>query len=315
MTHPRFSVIIPVHNKARHVAESVASALDQTLSPHEVILIDDASTDGSAEIIAGIKDPRIRLLFRETPGPGGYAARNLGIEKAEGDWIAFLDADDIWAPTHLADIAQAIARTPEVGCVSTRYEHVYEDRRHASNMPAMLAATEGVSASLADFIALWLDTRDCPIWTGASAFRRDVLLSAGLFPAGKGVRGGDKDLWLRAVAIAPFTYVSHPSAEFHRDSDNKVSKKTNPDTLPIVVETARTMMRDANTAERALLRRLINQQIGLYARFSFKGERIPSSFARNLYLPEGVGLYLLIEGLRLMPATLRRSIYRSVKRV
>ncbi|RJF85767.1 glycosyltransferase family 2 protein [Sphingomonas cavernae] len=315
MTNPRFSVIIPVHNKARHVAESVASALAQTLSPHEVILIDDASTDGSTEIIAAIKDPRIRLLFRDTPGPGGYAARNLGIDKADGDWIAFLDADDMWAPTHLADIAAAIARTPEVGCVSTRYEHVFEDCRHNSNMPATLAATEGLSVSLAGFLQLWLETRDCPIWTGAAAFRRDVLVRAGLFPAGKGVRGGDKDLWLRAVRAAPFTYVTRPSAEFHRDSDNKVSKKTNPDTLPLIVETARAMMRGANAAERALLRRLINQQIGLYARFSFKGERIPPSFARNLYLPEGVGLYLLIEGLRLMPAKLRQGIYRSVKRV
>ncbi|MCJ8156914.1 glycosyltransferase family A protein [Sphingomonas sp. LaA6.9] len=315
MTEPRFSVIIPVHNKARHVAESVASALAQTLPPHEVILIDDASTDGSAEIIAAFKHPRIRVLFRDTPGPGGYAARNLGIEKADGDWIAFLDADDIWAPTHLADIAAAIVRVPGVGCVSTRYEHVFKDRRHESNMPATLAAAEGASVSLEGFLRLWLETRDCPIWTGAAAFRRDVLVRAGLFPAGKAVRGGDKDLWLRAVATAPFTYVSRASAEFHRDSDNKVSKKTNPDTLPLIVETARTMIRGSNTAERALLRRLINQQIGLYARFSFKGERISPSFARNLYLPEGVGLYLLIEGLRLMPAKLRQNIYRSVKRV
>lgn len=315
MTEPRFSVIIPVHNKARHVAESVASALTQTHAPHEVILIDDASTDGSSEIIAAIEDPRIRLLHRDTPGPGGYAARNLGIEHATGDWIAFLDADDIWGPAHLADIAAAIARTPDVGCVSTRYEHVYADRRHLSNMPEMLAAAEGVSVPLADFVRLWLGTRDCPIWTGASAFRRDVLISAGLFPAGRGVRGGDKCLWLRAAATAPFTYVSRASAEFHRDSDNKVSKKTNPDTLPLVVDTARALMRDANAPERALLRRLINQQIGLYARFSFKGERISPNFARNLYLPEGVGLYLLIEGLRLMPAKLRQSIYRSVKRV
>jgi succinoglycan biosynthesis protein ExoO len=126
----RFSVIIPVHNKARHVAASINSALGQRFSPHEVIVIDDASTDNSAQIIAQVTDSRLRLLSRDVPGPGGYAARNLGIAKACGNWIAFLDADDVWAENHLADIASAIERMPQIGCVATRYEHVFEKRRN-----------------------------------------------------------------------------------------------------------------------------------------------------------------------------------------
>jgi succinoglycan biosynthesis protein ExoO len=309
MSEPKFSVVIPLHNKARHVAAAIGSALMQSSPPHEILVIDDSSTDGSLEVVALISSPRLRLLSRDTPGPGGYAARNLGVAEATGDWIAFLDADDIWSEDHLADIASAIARSPTVGCVATRYDHVFDDRRVASNMPPMLADVEGHAVNFSGFLKLWVDNGECPLWTSASAFRRDILLQAGPFPAGKAVRGGDKDMWLRAARHAPFAYVPKISAEFHRDSDNKVSKTTSPDTVPLVVATARDMMRSATPAEKSLLRQLINQQIGLYARFSFKGQRISAQLARNLCLPEGVGLYLLIEGMRLMPAALRRRIY------
>lgn len=308
-----FSVVIPVHNKARHVAASIASALQQTRPPEEIIIIDDASTDDSAAIISQMPDPRIRVLFRDTPGPGGYAARNLGIAEANGNWIAFLDADDIWYASHLADMAAAIERTPKLGCVATRYEHVFEKRRTASKMTGALASLEGRAAGFQESLEIWVESGECPIWTSAAAFRRDVLERAGPFPAGKAVRGGDKDLWLRALALAPFTYVSKISAEFHRDTDNKVSKMTHPDSIPIMVETARALADIAGAQEKVLLRKLINQQIGLYARFSFKSGTISRQFSRNLCMPEGVGLFVMIEALRLMPTALRRKIYHAVK--
>src|SRR5690606_35812327 len=67
----------------------------------------DASTDDGVEVVRGFDDPRIKLLHRQTPGPGGYAARNLAIEEATSEWIAFLDADDAWDAGHLAAMAQA----------------------------------------------------------------------------------------------------------------------------------------------------------------------------------------------------------------
>lgn len=313
MSEPRFSVVIPLRNKARHVSASLSSALAQFYPPEEVIVVDDNSSDGSAEIVKGFESPLVRMFHRDTPGPGGYAARNLGITEARGDWIAFLDADDVWYPNHLGDLACALKKTPDAGCIATRYLHVYEQHSVPSNMPPGLAAIAGRSVGLAEFLRLWLETRECPIWTGASAFRKSVLVDAGLFPAGQAVRGGDKDLWLRAVAQAPFTYVPEISAEFSRDSDNKVSIQTVTDKLPIIVSTAQALMENATPEERTLLRRLVNQQIGLYARFAFKGDHIPASFGRNLYMPEGIGMRLLIEGLRLMPMRLRHAFYHSVK--
>lgn len=311
----KFSVVIPLYNKARHVEAAITSALAQSLPPHEIIVIDDASTDRGPEIVAGIQDARLRLLSRDEPGPGGYAARNLGVAEASGDWIAFLDADDIWSREHLADIASAIKTSPDAGCVSTRYDNVFGNSRSKSKMTGQLASAEGRAVDFAEFLRIWLANGECPIWTSASAFRRDVLLKAGPFPAGKAVRGGDKDMWLRAVLQAPFTYVSRASAEFHREADNKVSLTTNPDTIPIMVATAREMMAGVTAQERAMLRRIINQQIGLYARFSFKGQRISSEFSRNLYLPEGIVLFLLIEAMRRVPARLRQTIYRTFKGV
>src|SRR3546814_18007665 len=105
---PRFSVVMPLYNKAAHVRAAIESALSQSLPAHEILVIDNRSTDGGRELVAAIDDERIRLLDLPAPGPGGYAGRNLGIHAARGDWIAFLDADDLWQPDHLAVLAEAI---------------------------------------------------------------------------------------------------------------------------------------------------------------------------------------------------------------
>ncbi len=310
---PRFSVVIPVHNKVRHVAATVASALAQTCAPHEVIVIDDASTDGSSDILAGLDEPRVVQLRREVPGPGGYAARNLGIEAAEGDWIAFLDADDLWTPDHLAGLAAAIARHPDAGCAASRFTHVFADRRRISKTSPLLAAAADQPADFEGFLRIWLELGECPVWTGAGAFRREVLLDAGLFPAGLATRGGDKDLWLRAAAQAPFVHMPAPTAEFHRDSDNKVSKTTRTTGVPILVRSAQALMAGASPAVQGLLRRLVNQQIGLYARFAFKSGGISPELRSAIYLPEGWGTWLMVRGIEVVPGELRRRIYGAVK--
>ena len=87
------AVVIPVFNKERHVERAIRSALSQTLSPAKVVIVDDASTDGSRERIAAISDPRVTVIHRQTPGPGGYAARNAAINAVTTEWIAFLDVD------------------------------------------------------------------------------------------------------------------------------------------------------------------------------------------------------------------------------
>src|SRR3546814_15921886 len=79
--------------KAAHVRAAIESALAQSFPAHEILVIDNGSTDGGRELAAAIGDERIKLLDLAAPGPGGYAGRNIGIRAAGGDWIATLDAD------------------------------------------------------------------------------------------------------------------------------------------------------------------------------------------------------------------------------
>src|SRR5262245_50605451 len=100
----KFSVVIPLYNKHAYIRRAIESAIGQDHPPYEVIIIEDSSDDGSAQIAQSYAGhPLIRLLVRAEPGPGGYAARNLGVREALGTWIALLDADDEWKPDHLSN--------------------------------------------------------------------------------------------------------------------------------------------------------------------------------------------------------------------
>lgn len=307
MTQPRFSVVMPLFNKASHVRAAIESALGQTCAPHEVIVIDNRSTDGGRAIVDAIDDPRVRLLDLHRPGPGGYAGRNMGIKAASGDWIAFLDADDLWSPDHLALLARAIAAAPDAGSAATRFTHAFAT--HAKPQKIAPALAQGATLDLAGFLRAWLAVRECPMWTGAIAIRRDVLLDAGLFPEGKAVRGGDKELWLRVVARAPLRYEPGITATFHRDSENKVSKSTTTLDLPCIVATAHAMMATAGPAERTLLRRLVNQEIAHYARYAMKYPGRTEIRVRDVCLPEGVGTAALVLAARMIPPGIRQGSY------
>lgn len=113
------SVVIPLYNKAAYVARAVTSVLSQTRVPREVIVVDDGSTDDGARIVDGLGSSIVRTVRQPNQGPG--VARNTGLLHASGDWVALLDADDVWLPNHLEEIAQLIATYPDAALVSTRY--------------------------------------------------------------------------------------------------------------------------------------------------------------------------------------------------
>jgi glycosyltransferase involved in cell wall biosynthesis len=112
---PRISAIIPVFNGERYLAHALASVRGQTLPPAEIIVVDDGSTDGSAMIAVAAG---ARLIQKAN---GGVAsARNHGLKAATGDFIGFLDQDDVWPSGRLADQAEALAQHPAAGIVSGR---------------------------------------------------------------------------------------------------------------------------------------------------------------------------------------------------
>jgi glycosyltransferase involved in cell wall biosynthesis len=114
------SVVIPVYNGARYLAEAVQSVFDQTDPPLEIIVVDDGSTDGSADIIQqlSVSSPvPIRYIYQENQGPA--AARNRGIALAVGELIAFLDQDDLWLPAKLSRQIDLLRQMPRAGYALT----------------------------------------------------------------------------------------------------------------------------------------------------------------------------------------------------
>jgi len=109
----KVSVIIPVYGVERYIAETVKSVLAQTYENFELLIVDDGSPDHSIEICQKFRDPRIKILRQPNSGPS--AARNTGIRQAEGEYVAFLDGDDLWQPEKLAKHVQHLETSPEVG--------------------------------------------------------------------------------------------------------------------------------------------------------------------------------------------------------
>lgn len=116
---PFFSVIIPLYNKESHITGTLQSALKQSFTDFEIIVVDDGSTDNSSKLVNNINDSRI--LYHKTKNSGVSAARNKGISLSSGEVIAFLDADDYWEPNHLSVLYQLYKENPSAGMLTSRY--------------------------------------------------------------------------------------------------------------------------------------------------------------------------------------------------
>ncbi len=115
-----YSTIIPCYNARDTVGRAIESALNQTISPLEVIVVDDGSADDSAEVVSRYS-PQVRLIRQENAGPG--AARNRGVGVSSGEWVAFLDADDMWMPEK-TERQRTLTEDPKVGVVQARARNV-----------------------------------------------------------------------------------------------------------------------------------------------------------------------------------------------
>lgn len=187
---PRVSVVIPTYNYGHFVAEALESVLAQTFRPHEIVVVDDGSTDNTREVLAPYMG-RVKYIHKKNGGLS--AARNTGILAATGDWIALLDSDDTWLPQKLEKQVEFAVRHPEIGFIGT------------------LETTPKSRPAVINTDATFINTRD---FLGGPAFgvssilvRRSMLLKAGLFDTTlRSVE--DRDMYLKLSTLGPAARVN-----------------------------------------------------------------------------------------------------------
>ena len=201
---PSVSVIIPLYNKRPYVERALGSALGQRDVALEVIVVDDGSTDGGADVVAACADPRVRLVRQPNQGPG--AARNTGWRAAVAPCVAFLDADDHWAPDYLALALQRLAEHPQAAAVSLGFLEE-TDRGVVDPGPDALTA---VGVRWGPFVAT---PATAPLqlvrvlefmFSQSTVVRREVLERYdGFFALERCTYGEDSFLWLQVLLNHP----------------------------------------------------------------------------------------------------------------
>ncbi len=208
---PKISVVIPCFNAEKYVIAAIRSALAQDWPDIEIIVVDDGSTDHSAQ---WVNDTFPKVKVFQQPNRGVAAARNKGIQHATGDWIAFLDADDIWLDGKLKRQWQQLHAHPGVRMNYTAWQVWHSEDpspskafvKHLQSKARDERCWAGPSGWI--YPALLLD---CEVWTSTVLAHRSVFDEVGNFDTSLRI-GEDYDLWLRASRITPILRVAQPLA-------------------------------------------------------------------------------------------------------
>jgi glycosyltransferase involved in cell wall biosynthesis len=192
------SVVVPTHNRCELLTVTLRSVLRQRDVDLEVIVVDEASTDETAAILAGLGDPRVRTVRHETPR-GVSTARNRGTAEARGDWVAFTDDDDLWAPDKLVRQLHA-ARVAGRDWAYTGSVNIADDFRIIHGLPPL--PPEQVMATLPRYNTI-------PGGGSNVVVRRQTLLRAGPFDT-RLLNTEDWEMWIRLANAGPPAWVRSP---------------------------------------------------------------------------------------------------------
>lgn len=187
-TTPFFSIVIPAYNAARHIFDALTSVLAQSNKNYEIIVVNDGSPD-TPELEKELEPYLNDIVYIKRLNGGPAAARNSGILAAKGEYVAFLDSDDMWMPNHLAEMMEVLQRDPSL-------DLVYGDTVNFGDLAREGATTMGANPSegRATFESLVLCK--CTVVSSTVVARRQALMDAGLFDESF-IQGEDFDLWAR----------------------------------------------------------------------------------------------------------------------
>jgi glycosyltransferase involved in cell wall biosynthesis len=218
-----FSVIIPLYNKAPYIEKAIRSVAAQTCQEFELIVIDDGSQDDPLPPKGGNGLQRLSFLENcleflekvrivEQKNQGVSVTRNNGVELAKYDYIAFLDADDWWAPTYLEEMKALIAQYPEAGIYGSSYFKV----KNGKHIQANIGVGEGFQQGLINYFQVYAKTLWMPLWTGATVIKKSIFNEQnGFKPTLK--LGEDFDLWVRVALKYPVAFLNKPLAYYNQD--------------------------------------------------------------------------------------------------
>lgn len=203
----KISAVIPAYNSAKFIEDAVRSVQAQTVPVDEIIIIDDGSTDNTAEIVAGLPG---NIIFHKQTNQGPSAARNKGIELASGDWIALIDADDQWTPNKTSSQLRALKENPSLHFIFGDESEVDPDgnvlTQSSLGKHNLLDSLKNISGHpIPNALAALVNKNFVP--TSSAFFRRDTAMKAGLFNTE--IRfGEDLELWAKFAANYPIACVT-----------------------------------------------------------------------------------------------------------
>jgi glycosyltransferase involved in cell wall biosynthesis len=214
---PFFSIIIPLYNKKKFIEATLNSVLCQTFIDFEIIVINDGSTDESEAIVLGFNDKRIQLYNQKNQGAA--VARNLGIEKAKYDYIAFLDADDLWMENHLETLSTLIHDFPNMGIYASRYQLIFKVGKNS------IPKFKGISSDFYGIVPDYFDASlNFAVTTSSSiAVPKYIFEKTGNFKS-KISSGQDSDMWIRIASKYPVAISNKVTASYLHYIENSLSK-------------------------------------------------------------------------------------------
>ena len=213
----RFSVIIPLYNKAPYVAKSISSVMDQTFTDYELIIMDDGSSDGSYDVALQTLNGHSGCHIYKQTNSGVSMARNNGVLLSRGEYLCFLDADDWWHPTFLEEMDKLIAEFPDAGIYGTNYTIVNETR-HKTRV-ASVGVENGFEKGFIDYCKVYARTMYMPLTSISISVPRMVFDEMCGFPVGIKL-GEDFLLWIRIALKYKVAFLNKPLSNYNQDVDS-----------------------------------------------------------------------------------------------
>lgn len=205
----KFSIIIPLYNKAPYIRKALETVCAQTYRDYEIIVVNDGSRDDSAVVAESYLQHAEGICYTiiSQDNAGVAAARNRGVKHASGQYMAFLDADDWWEPDYLARMAELIADYPQAGVYGCNYVYYKPGKtRVALNIPT----------GYINYPKAYYEGSAMPIWTGATIMPKTVLEEMGGFPLGIKL-GEDFLLWAKTALHYKVAFLNEPLAYYNND--------------------------------------------------------------------------------------------------